>query len=197
MTRVLGVVDARTRGVWTRRVWARSVSRLGAPDYRGRVQPTRRPYDHPDALTLTERLQAWYVEVYGGPDRAVVAPEQFAPPDGDFLVGYRSGKPVAMGGWRRVGRVPGFEGELAEIKRVFVIPDARGQGWARAVMAALADSASREGIHQIVLETGTEQPAAIALYAALGYQPVSGVGWAHYVGERYPRARHFGKVLPG
>jgi putative acetyltransferase len=55
------------------------------------------------------------------------------------------------------------------MKRVFVDPDARGKGVARAIMEALERAAEAEGVTLMQLETGVKQPEAIALYRKLGY----------------------------
>ena len=56
-----------------------------------------------------------------------------------------------------------------EVKHLYVEPAARRRGVAAALMAALEDEADRRRA-EIVLETGTRQPEAIALYEARGYR---------------------------
>ena len=51
----------------------------------------RVPYDHPDAVALTEAAQEFYVRIYGGPDGTPMAHEEFAAPYGAFFVGYLDG----------------------------------------------------------------------------------------------------------
>ena len=104
-------------------------------------------------------------------------------------------EPVGMGGWRWRRDLAGrFEGAaVAEIKRMFVTPVARGRGVARRLLGHLEDSARAEGVERFVLETGTMQPDAMALYEATGYEPV--VPFGHYAGS--PFVRCYGKHLPG
>jgi GNAT superfamily N-acetyltransferase len=64
----------------------------------------------------------------------------------------------------------------AEIKRVYVEPAFRRRGVARLVVAALEESAAAAGHPEVVLNSGREQPEALALYADLGYRPVPGYG---------------------
>jgi ribosomal protein S18 acetylase RimI-like enzyme len=59
--------------------------------------------------------------------------------------------------------------DRVEVKHLFVVPGARRSGVAAALMAAFEAEASRRGA-TIVLETGTEQPEAIALYHGRGYR---------------------------
>ncbi|MBN1093577.1 GNAT family N-acetyltransferase [Blastococcus sp. TML/M2B] len=128
------------------------------------------PYDHPVAQHLVERVQQEYVVRYGGRDAAVVDPAEFTPPAGLFLVAEVDGVPAGCGAWRVLP-----SGEV-EIKRVYVEPAHRRRGLAQRLMAALEDSAARAGHRAVVLNTGQQQPEALALYARLGYQPVPGYG---------------------
>jgi len=147
-----------------------------------RIEPVG--YDHPDAGRLIEAVQQEYVVRYGGVDGTPVDPAEFAPPDGIFLVGYSGGEAVACGGWRR-------RGDAAEIKRMYVVPAARGLGYARAVLAELERTARAAGLGRVMLESGRRQPEAVALYTSSGYRPVRPFG--HYAES--PGAVHLGKNL--
>src|SRR5207344_3353885 len=116
------------------------------------------------------RVQAEYVQRYGGPDTTPTDPDQFEPPGGVFLVGWAGGAPVACGGLRR------HDAESAEVKRMFVPDEHRGQGYARALLAGLEDRARQSGYRRLILETGLAQPEAIALYPSSGYEPIDGFG---------------------
>jgi GNAT superfamily N-acetyltransferase len=142
------------------------------------------PYDHPDAAGLIAELQQEYEVRYGGPDGTPVTPAEFAPPAGLFLLGYRDGAPVACGGWRS-------RGADAEVKRMYVRPAARRGGVARAVLAELEATALAAGHDRLILETGTEQPEAVAFYRSAGYTTIAPFG--HYVSS--PRSIHLGKRL--
>jgi GNAT superfamily N-acetyltransferase len=137
------------------------------------------PFDHPDAQKLIAALQQVYVERYGGLDDTRVDPGEFAPPRGAFHVGYVDGVPVASGGWRARDHEPTdavlADGD-AEIKRMYVADDQRGRGFARALLAAVERSAAAAGRRRLVLETGTLQPEAIALYLSSGYSAIPTFG---------------------
>jgi GNAT superfamily N-acetyltransferase len=151
-------------------------------------------YDHPDAERLIAELQGEYVHRYGGEDSAPVDPAQFALPDGLFLVGYVQGVPVAMGGWRRHGTEhpdTAWTGGAAEVKRMYVAPGARGHGFARAVLSRLESTAADTGAGWLLLETGSRQPEAIALYRSSGYLDVPAFG--HYAEAEL--SVHLGKPL--
>ena len=57
----------------------------------------------------------------------------------------------------------------AEVKRMYVRPDARRRGVARALLIRLEEESWRLGIGRLVLETGIRQPEAIRLYESHGY----------------------------
>ncbi|MGY1754327.1 GNAT family N-acetyltransferase [Blastococcus sp. SYSU D01042] len=133
-----------------------------------RLRPLR--YEDPVAQYLVEQVQQEYVVRYGGRDAAVVDPADFEPPAGLFLVAEVDGVPAGCGAWRVLP-----SGDV-EIKRVYVEPGFRRRGLARRLMAALEDSAARAGHRSVVLNTGQQQPEAIALYERLGYRAVPGYG---------------------
>jgi GNAT superfamily N-acetyltransferase len=61
----------------------------------------------------------------------------------------------------------------AEIKRIYVVPDARGAGVARALISGLEAAARDAGYDTIRLDTGAKQPASVALFTASGYEQIS------------------------
>jgi GNAT superfamily N-acetyltransferase len=154
------------------------------------------PYDHDDAQRLTEDVQLEYVRRYGGPDESPMDPAEFADPLGTFLLAYDDGDPVGMGGWRRHGDErldTEWARPAAEIKRMYVVPQARGRGVARLLLAELESSARAAGIQGLVLETGDQQPEAIALYESSGFREIPAFG--HYAAAS--GSIHLGKQLGG
>lgn len=131
-------------------------------------------YDHPDAQRLDAEVQLEYVRRYQDVgDVTPLDPEMFDPPRGVFLLAYDDeGTPVASGAWRGHERNDEeYEDGDAEIKRMYVVPAARGLGLARRILARLEEDARAAGRIRMVLETGTEQPEAMELYRSAGYQP--------------------------
>lgn len=61
------------------------------------------------------------------------------------------------------------DGDYAEIKRVFVYDEFRGQGLSRKLMEYLEEELLRRGTELVRLETGIYQPEALGLYRRLGY----------------------------
>ncbi|MGV9560628.1 GNAT family N-acetyltransferase [Streptomyces sp. NPDC003401] len=140
-------------------------------------------FDHPDAVKLNDEVQAEYHERYGdGGDATVLAPADFDPPHGVYLIAYDElDRPVATGGWR--SQDENGEGNRdgdAELKRMFVVRQARGLGLARRMLAALEEDARAAGRLRMVLETGTQQPEAIALYTSSGYEPCTKFGYYRF-----------------
>lgn len=137
-------------------------------------------YDHPDARELIAEVQAEYVQRYGGEDDSPVDPAEFAEPSGVFAVAYRDGFPVAMGGWRRHGdehTETAWAAPCVEVKRMYVRADARGNGFARMLLTHLEDTARARGARWLLLETGSKQPEAVALYRSSGYQDIPAYGF--------------------
>jgi GNAT superfamily N-acetyltransferase len=150
------------------------------------------PITHPDAAALVEEVQLEYVARYGGRDETPLQPDYFDPPRGAFFVGYLDGVPVATGAWRRRTDVEALGTTAsAEIKRMYVAPAGRRRGLARAMLAHLERTAAASGAEVMILETGTAQPEALALYASSGYQPIPGFG--HY--RDSPRNRCLARLL--
>lgn len=153
-----------------------------------------RPFDHPDAVELNDQVQLEYAERYGDEgDVTPLDPSMFEPPHGLYLLAYDAqDRPVATGGWRTQDRNDeGYSDGDAELKRMFVIPEGRGNGLARRILAALEDDARAAGRVRMVLETGDKQPEAIALYESSGYAPCEKFG--HY--RMYESSRCFAKPL--
>ena len=142
-------------------------------------------YDSPSASRLIDEVQLEYVSRYGGPDSTPVAPDEFAPPNGRFVVGYLDTEPIACGGFRRI------DADVVEIKRMYVVPRQRRRGLSRVMLMHLEDLARRDGANRVLLETGHAQPEAIALYESSGYERVEGFG--HYACQ--PGSFSFGKQL--
>ena len=150
------------------------------------------PVSHPDAQLLVEQVQQEYVVRYGGRDRTPMQDADLAPPLGAFYVGYRDGCPVMTGAWRFRDDVARLgSSRPAEVKRMYVAPSARRQGLARLMLAHLEDAARAAGAEVMIMETGTAQPEAMALYQAAGYEPIEPFG--HYLDS--PRNRCYGRRL--
>jgi GNAT superfamily N-acetyltransferase len=143
------------------------------------------PAGQPPASELVEAMVAEGLQVYGSrldvPGAPTATAEQMGPPGGTFLVIYDDGRPVAGGGVKRLSD------DVGEIKRMYVIPEARSRGLARVLLGALEDAARELGYSRVCLDTGPRQPHAKALYESTGYRPVDPYNdnpFASYWGEK-------------
>lgn len=133
----------------------------------------REPYGSPLSRPLTDAQAEELRERYGGWEGAGSEPEPelFDDPDGCFLVARLDDKPVGCAGICRC------EGEqTAELRRMYVAPEARRLGIARTLMNELEETARRLGYETLRLETGPEQPEAIRLYEAGGFAVIPNFG---------------------
>lgn len=96
--------------------------------------------------------------------------DEVSPGKGAFLVAWRG--VVAVG----CGAIRALDETSVEVKRMYVVPEARGSGVGVAVLRALEAEAVRLSRTRICLETGTRQPEAIALYRGQGYVEVPRFG---------------------
>jgi GNAT superfamily N-acetyltransferase len=142
-------------------------------------------FDSDLAQVLVAEVQQEYVKRYGGHDETPVDTDEFAPPDGTFLVARVGAVAIGCAGLRR------HDERTVEVKRMFVRPEHRRRGHARRLLAALEDRARSQGYQRVILETGLAQPEAIALYTSAGYQPIEGFG--HY--KDAPLSRSFARDL--
>jgi DNA-binding MarR family transcriptional regulator len=98
-------------------------------------------------------------------DSARVA--DMSPPSGLFVIARLDGDPVGCGGFKRVDKA------MAEIKRVWTAPSARGIGIARRMLRALEAAARQAGIKTLRLDTNRALTEAHALYHSQGYREVA------------------------
>lgn len=118
--------------------------------------------DHPDALAMIAGSEAELASIYRPEVRSAFSPEQLIESGTAFVVARRDGVPLGCGG---VAPLDGY----GELKRIYVAPEARGTGVAKAIVARLEDIARGRGFPIMRLETGEASPEALALYARLGY----------------------------
>ena len=133
---------------------------------------------------MVTEMDQLYTQAPGRGVGSSASPADFSPPLGAFLVIYADGKPVAGGGLKR------DDDGVAEIKRMYVIPEARRQGFGQRLLEALEDKARELGYARIRLDTGERQPHAQAMYQRAGYHPIenyNGNSQASFWGEKILR----------
>ena len=151
------------------------------------MTPEAVDWDDPDVQRLAaaqqEEVRARY-DGKGEPGRAPSAADVSVV----LLVRDDDGTAIGCGALRALG-----DG-VAEVKRMYVVPAARGRGVSTAVLRGLEDAARERGWTTLRLETGPRQPEAIGLYTGAGYRPIEAFG--AYRGD--PDATHslfFERVL--
>ena len=95
-----------------------------------------------------------------------LASEEVVEGCGAFLVAFLEGEAVGCGAVRRIAPA------VCEIKRMYVVPSARGRGVGRRIVDELELIARQLGASRLVLETGVRQPEAIALYMHAGFNRI-------------------------
>lgn len=132
----------------------------------------RETLDSPVAANLIGCLNAELLQRYPEPgaNHFSLTAAEVAEGRGGFFVAYEGERAVACGALRLLAP------ELGEIKRMYVVPEARGAGHGRAMLIWLENFARSVGVSRLVLETGERQPEAIALYRSAGFAPIGRYG---------------------
>jgi GNAT superfamily N-acetyltransferase len=128
-----------------------------------RVVITRERPDTPDASGLILELEAHLEPQYPAASRHGFSVDRLIAEGVDFFVLRSDGAPAACGGVLIV------DGEYGEIKRMYVRPSFRGQGFGKRILDDLADHARSRGVTVLRLETGIHQREAIRLYERTGF----------------------------
>lgn len=118
------------------------------------------------------------IDVPGAPS---ATPADFAPPHGVFLIGWEDEVAICCGGVKRL------DADACEIKRMYVVPEARGRGVAPALLVALEDRARALGYAIARLDTGPKQPHAERMYRDAGYREIGNFNanpFASFWGEK-------------
>ena len=101
-----------------------------------------------DVRTLVAALNTWALEQTPREFTHHMSVEQMAQPDTTLFVARENGRAVGMGALRR------HEDGIGEVKRMYTLPETRGQGVAKAIVGEIERLARREGYRRLVLETG-------------------------------------------
>jgi GNAT superfamily N-acetyltransferase len=128
------------------------------------------PRCSPAAQQLIAELDRELLQRYPGDSVHTLDLSKITSDSGVFLVGYLDGSPVAC------GAVHKLEPGVGEIKRVFVIPAARGRGFSKLILHRLEQISLQLGFSTLRLESGTRQPEANQLYRWAGYYDIPKFG---------------------
>ena len=129
------------------------------------------PVDEDPAASLVQGMRDELAVMYDGLEldgahMPKAGPAQLSPPQGAFIVGEQDGVAVCCGGIKRLSD------RACEIKRMFVVEQARGRGVARALLEELERRAGELGYAIVRLDTGPLQMRAQRMYEHAGYAPI-------------------------
>ncbi len=115
--------------------------------------------EYADSLGVDLCFQGFEKELAG-------LPGDYAPPAGRLYLAYVEEKPAACVGLRRI------EGDVCEMKRLYVRPLHRGQGIGRQLVLKLIEEARSLGYSKMRLDTLPSMKRAQELYRAMGFKPI-------------------------
>jgi putative acetyltransferase len=119
--------------------------------------------DSPEALTLLAARDAESDALYPPESQFQIPIGSHARQDVIFLIGREEGSAIGCGALQ-------LHAGYAELKSIYVVPEARGRRLGEAIVRELEDLARGFGFDDLKLETGVRSPAAIRLYERAGYR---------------------------
>ena len=127
--------------------------------------------EHEDARSCLDRytleLNARSKRRFDPAVGATALPHELRPPAGHFFVAYLQGEPIGC------GAVKHPSANYAEIKRMWIVPRARGLGLGRRLLQRLEDCALAAGARIARIETNSDLGEALSLYATAGWTEVA------------------------
>jgi putative acetyltransferase len=122
-----------------------------------------------DVRSLIGELEDNLAAAYPPEQRHGLALDAIFQPHIQFFIARVDGAAVGCGG-------VALFADLAEVKRMYVRPAARGRGIADALLARLEAVTRSAGLTRLCLETGDRQLAAIRVYHRAGFSPCEPFG---------------------
>ena len=126
--------------------------------------------DSDESIQLIDELEAILTPLYPEESRHGYDVGQLLQDDVTFFVIQSDDVPAGC------GAVHFFGTDYAELKRMYVRPDFRGQGLGKQLVDHLCDYSLQHGITSVRLETGILQKEAIGLYESMGFQRIDPFG---------------------
>ncbi|MBB4008034.1 GNAT family N-acetyltransferase [Allorhizobium taibaishanense] len=130
------------------------------------VTITKEPPRQPEVIRLLNLSDTYMASLYPAESNHLLDVASLEKPGVHFFVARRQGQVLGCAALVEAG-----DG-TAEIKRMFVDPQARGLSLGRALLAILETQALTLGLTAIRLETGISQPEAIGLYRKAGFADI-------------------------
>jgi carbonic anhydrase len=124
------------------------------------------PHDLRRARRLFEQYAAWLgvdLGFQGFAEELATLPGRYAPPGGRLLIALRRRRAVGC-----IAVRPHAD-RVCELKRLYVLPEARGNGVGELLARAALRFASARGYRRAVLDTLATMAPALALYRRIGF----------------------------
>jgi putative acetyltransferase len=119
--------------------------------------------DTPEARALLAARDAESDALYPPESQFQIPIGSHARQDVIFLVAREEGSGIGCGALR-------LHAGYAELKSIYVVPEARGRRVGETIVLELESIAREMGLEDVKLETGIRSPAAIRLYERAGYE---------------------------
>lgn len=124
-----------------------------------------------DFVELCHELDAYLNYIVGGEEnRAEYIPYNSLDDIHDAFVVYDEAQAVGCAAIKR------YDDESAEVKRVFIRKEYRGQGISKKLMELLEKTAKEQGYSCLLLESGEILVEAMALYRKVGFKVIPNYG---------------------
>jgi putative acetyltransferase len=129
--------------------------------------------DLAQARALFEEYAAWLAVdlcFQGFAGELATLPGAYAPPRGMLMLAGSPGAAVGCIALRPLSAVGSAPDAIAEVKRLYVRPQARGMGLGRRLVQSVIDGARAIGYRELKLDTLDRMADARSLYAGLGFR---------------------------
>ena len=124
-----------------------------------------------DFVSLCHELDAYLNHIVGGEEnRTQYIPYNSLDDIHDAVVAYDGDKAVGCAAFKR------YDDKTAEVKRVFIREEYRGQGISKSLMKLLEQTAKEQGYSGLILESEEILTEAMALYRKIGYRVIPNYG---------------------
>lgn len=137
-----------------------------------RIEPARSAQDVEAVRALLKEyaIGSAIDRVYPGIANEIAnLPGVYVPPHGELLLcRHAAGAPLGC-----IGLRPLEDESRCELKRLYVVPEARRMGLGSKLIEAVVGKAERLGYREILLDTLPSMVAAIRLYEAAGFAPIA------------------------
>ena len=133
------------------------------------IELLRTDSSHPDFEKLVAQLDA-YLKITDGDEHEFYNQFNGIAHLNNVVLAYVNQKPVGCGAFKA------FDEKRVEVKRMFTLPEERGQGIASKILLELEQWASELGYNASILETGKRQVEAVNFYKRSNYEIIEKYG---------------------